>query len=284
LIAGVVPLDSPVVSAEWLVAHLENPAMVIVDCRFSLMQPELGHEQYLQGHLPGAFYLDLNQDLSSPVQRHGGRHPLPDFHMLANKLSRMGVTPETLLVAYDDQRFAFAARLWWLLRFMGHERVAVLDGGFSAYQTAGHPVTTEIPAPRAGGFTPSLRPELATTLSEVQYRSPDAVLIDSREADRYHGEREPIDPIAGHIPGAINYPWPDVTDEVGKMRSPEFLRHYWSDIAENPETIFYCGSGVTACVNLLSMGAAGLENGKLYVGGWSDWCSYPLDSTWHIST
>jgi thiosulfate/3-mercaptopyruvate sulfurtransferase len=279
---GSASLDSPVVSPEWLAAHLEDPAIVVVDCRFSLMQTELGYEQYLQGHLPGAYYLDLNQDLSSPVQRHGGRHPLPDLTVLAAKLSRMGITSETLVVAYDDNRFAFAARLWWLLRLMGHDRVVVLDGGLSIYQAAGYATTTEKPAPRAGSFTPQIRSQLVTSLSDVQYRSPDTLLVDSRESDRYHGEREPIDPIAGHIPGAINYPWPAVIDEVGKLRSPEFLHHYWSDIADATEAIFYCGSGVTACVNLLSMTAAGLDNGKLYVGGWSDWCSYPLDRTWQM--
>jgi thiosulfate/3-mercaptopyruvate sulfurtransferase len=279
---GLAPLDSPVVSPEWLAAHLENPTIIVVDCRFSLMQPELGHEQYLQGHLPGAYYLGLNQDLSSPVQRHGGRHPLPDLDVLAAKLSQIGVTAETLVVAYDDNRFAFSARLWWLLRLMGHERGVVLDGGLSAYQAAGYSTTTESPAFRPGAFLPQLHSELAIGLPGVQYRSPETVLIDSRESDRYHGEREPIDPIAGHIPGAINYPWPAVIDKVGKLRSPEFLHHYWSDIADATEAIFYCGSGVTACVNLLSMAAAGMNNGKLYVGGWSDWCSYPLDSTWQM--
>jgi thiosulfate/3-mercaptopyruvate sulfurtransferase len=261
-------------SPDWVNARLDDPTLVVVDCRFSLADPAFGYEQYLQGHIPGAFYLDLNQDLSSPVQEHGGRHPLPDFERLAHKLSQMGIFSDTQVVAYDDSRFAFAARLWWLLRFMGHDRVAVLDGGFSAYQTAGYPIATDIPAPRSGNFSSQFWPEFQVTRQMVQQRAAETVLIDSREAERYRGEREPIDPVAGHIPGAVNYPWQQVTDESGKLRSPEVLQHYWAEVARHPEAIVYCGSGVTACVNLLAMAAAGLRNGKLYVGSWSDWCSY----------
>jgi thiosulfate/3-mercaptopyruvate sulfurtransferase len=267
------------VSPDWLTTQFPSENIVIVDCRFSLADPQLGHQQYLEGHIPGAYYLDLNQNLASPVQRHGGRHPLPDISTLAQKLSQMGITADTRVVAYDDSRFAFAARLWWLLKYMGHDRITVLNGGFSAYQAAGLPITQEIPPERRGLFVPALRPHLVVDREGVQQRHPHSKLIDSREAERYRGEREPIDPVAGHIPGATNYPWQQVSDADGTMRLPQDLRTHWSDLATANEIIVYCGSGVTACVNLLALETAGIQTGKLYVGSWSDWCSYPLDSS-----
>lgn len=271
----------PLVSAAWLHDHLGDSQVVIVDCRFSLMEPERGCQQYQQGHIPGAYYLDLNQDLSSPVGQHGGRHPLPDCDTLAVKLAAMGVNSTgpngpTLVVAYDDSRFAFASRLWWLLRYFGHEQVAVLDGGFAAWQASNYPVTVEIPMSRAGNFVAQPQSEQVVDIEVVKARKdlPGVVLVDSREGDRYRGEREPIDPIAGHIPGAVNYPWQDVTDAQGYARSPDQQRDRWADLLPADEILVYCGSGVTACVNLLSLELAGRSNGKLYAGSWSDWCSY----------
>lgn len=267
------------VSADWLADHLEDPTVTIVDCRFALMQPDLGQQQYQQGHIPGAYYLDLNRDLSSPVGSHGGRHPLPDLAVLAEKLESMGVSsasPQTLVVAYDDSRQAFAARLWWLLRYLGHDRVAVLDGGWAGWLAAGHPQTQAIPVAKPAQFIPQVRPEWVLDLSQVKARQgTGTVLVDAREGERYRGEREPIDPVAGHIPGAVNYPWQDTTDATGKLRSPEEQRQRWQDLAPGSEIVVYCGSGVTACVNLLSLELAGIKNGKLYAGSWSDWCSYP---------
>jgi thiosulfate/3-mercaptopyruvate sulfurtransferase len=272
------------VSSEWLATHQGDTNLVVVDCRFSLADPQLGHQQYLQGHIPGAYYLDLNRDLASPVQQHGGRHPLPDIATLAAKLSQMGVTAQTLIVAYDDSRFAFASRLWWLLKYMGHDRIAVLEGGFSAYQSSGLPISTDLPIEREGLFVPQIHPELAVDIHDVVRRQQDSFtkIIDSREADRYQGKSEPIDPIAGHIPGAVNYPWQQVTDGRGWMRSPENLKEYWSKVLNADEVVVYCGSGVTACVNLLALEVAGLSTAKLYVGSWSDWCSYPLDEHWQV--
>jgi thiosulfate/3-mercaptopyruvate sulfurtransferase len=267
------------VSSEWLANHQGDTNLVVVDCSFSLADPQLGHKQYLQGHIPGAYYLDLNRDLASPVQQHGGRHPLPDITTLATKLSQMGVTAQTLVVAYDDSRFAFASRLWWLLKYMGHDRIAVLEGGFSAYQSSGLPISTDLPIAREGLFVPQIHSELAVNIHDVVQRQQDSStkIVDSREADRYQGKSEPIDPIAGHIPGAVNYPWQQVTDERGWMRSSEDLKEYWSEVLNADEVVVYCGSGVTACVNLLALELAGLSTAKLYVGSWSDWCSYPLD-------
>lgn len=266
-----------IVSPEWLAANTQNPQVVIIDCRFSLADPELGQKQYQESHIPRAFYLDLNRDLASLVEKHGGRHPLPNIAELADKLNAIGINfQDTLVVVYDDSRLAFAARLWWLLRYMGHSKIAVLDGGFSSWKTAGYPVTNILPESRQGKFVPELRSDLIVDIEAVKGRKdlPGRVLVDSRESDRYLGLREPIDPIAGHIPGAVNYPWQDVTDEGSKVRSPNEQKQRWTELETAAEIIVYCGSGVTACVNLLSLEIAGIPNAKLYPGSWSDWCSY----------
>ncbi len=268
-----------IISPEWLVANIENPQLVIIDCRFALADAELGEKQYQESHIPGAFYLDLNRDLASAVGTHGGRHPLPNIAELADKLSEIGInSSETLVVVYDDSRLAFASRLWWLLRYMGHSKVALLDGGFSAWKAAGYPVTDTLTKPHDGKFVVKLQPDMAVDIEQVKERKdlPETVLVDSRESERYEGLREPIDPIAGHIPGAINYPWQGVTEETGKVRSISEQKQRWTELAKAEEIIVYCGSGVTACVNLVSLEIAGIPDAKLYVGSWSDWCSYQL--------
>ncbi|MEG5136213.1 MULTISPECIES: sulfurtransferase [unclassified Microcoleus] len=268
-----------IVSPEWLATN-ENPQVVIIDCRFALADAELGQKQYQESHIPGAFYLDLNRDLASAVGTHGGRHPLPNIIELADKLSAIGInSSETLVVVYDDSRLAFASRLWWLLRYMGHSKVALLDGGFSAWKAAGYPVTDVLPDRRDGKFVVELQPDLAVDIEVVKQRKdlPERVLVDSREGERYEGLREPIDPIAGHIPGAVNYPWQGVTDETGKVRSISEQKQRWTELEKAEEIIVYCGSGVTACVNLLSLEIAGIPDAKLYVGSWSDWCSYQIN-------
>lgn len=272
-------MSSTILSAHELHTRLSDPSSaaqtVVIDCRFSLMQPEAGRQQYEQGHIPGAYYLDLNQDLSSPVSQHGGRHPLPDPNRLAETLSSLGITEQTLVVAYDDSRFAFAARLWWLLGYLGHDRRAVLEGGWSAWQAARYPTSTDIPPAKPGALVPQLRPDRVVDIETVRDRQgkTGVVLIDSREPARYRGEHEPIDPVAGHIPGAVNYPWQDVTTELGVMQPLAVQRDRWADLASAKEVIVYCGSGVTACVNLLSLDQVGIT-AKLYAGSWSDWCSY----------
>ncbi len=266
---------SPFVSADWLFQHLNDPQVVIADCRFSLADPELGRQQYLLHHIPGAYYLDLNRDLSSPVAQHGGRHPLPAPEKLASKLSTIGVDSQKLVVAYDDFRFAFAARLWWLLRYLGHEQVAVLNGGFNGWLAAGYPTTEAIPEAKLGNFVPQTQlPTVDIAAVKACKDLPGVVLVDSREGDRYRGEREPIDPVAGHIPGAVNYPWQEVSDAQGYLRPITEQRQRWQEVQQAQEILVYCGSGVTACVNLLSLEIAGIHTGKLYPGSWSDWCSY----------
>lgn len=269
--------NSPIVSATWLFEHLDDPQLVIVDCRFSLMDAALGRKQYQNSHITGAYHLDLNLDLSSPAQKHGGRHPLPDIDQLATKLSQMGIVAgETMVAIYDDSRFGFAARLWWLLRYMGHEQVVLLDGGFANWQAQNYPVSDQIPPSQIGNFIPNLQTEWIVDIQDIKARKdlPTVVLVDSREGDRYRGEREPIDPIAGHIAGAVNYPWMEVTNEQGFVIDQS---DRWQNIRNAEEIIVYCGSGVTACVNLLSLKLAGIEGAKLYAGSWSDWCSYLID-------
>ncbi|UKO99046.1 sulfurtransferase [Nostoc sp. UHCC 0870] len=266
-----------VVSSDWLLEHLHDPQVVIVDCRFSLADPQLGQKQYEASHIEGSYYLDLNLDLSSPVSEHGGRHPLPQPNDLAEKLAAIGVEfQKTLVVAYDDSRLAFASRLWWLLRYLGHEQVAVLDGGFSQWEKAGYPVTDVIPQPQTAKFIPQVQTELVIDIEAVKNRKdlPMVVLVDSREGDRYRGEREPTDKIAGHIPGAVNYPWMEVTDTSGYLIPPTAHQQRWEQVEPSEEILVYCGSGVTACVNLLSLELAGIHTGKLYAGSWSDWISY----------
>jgi len=269
--------DQLVVSPAWLFEHLHDPQVVIVDCRFSLADPQLGRQQYQLSHIQGSYYIDLNEDLSSPVGEHGGRHPLPNPDDLAHKLSEMGVNSQkTLVVAYDDSRFAFASRLWWLLRYLGHEGVAVLDGGFAGWEKAGYPVTNIIPQPQTASFVPQVEIDKVVDIQTVKTRKDlaEVVLVDSRESDRYRGEREPIDQIAGHIPGAVNYPWQEVTDPSGYLLPPAEQRRRWEKLETAAEILVYCGSGVTACVNLLSLEIAGISTGKLYAGSWSDWISY----------
>jgi thiosulfate/3-mercaptopyruvate sulfurtransferase len=286
-------VSAPMVSATWLSQHLDDPQMIVIDCRFDLANPQAGRQHYEVSHIPGAFYFNLNQDLSSPVGQHGGRHPLPDPGILAEKLTAIGILSSsasssvetsaqapTQIILYDNSRLAYAARAWWLLRYLGHEHVAVLDGGWSGWQAAGHPVTVALPTPRSGNFIPRIQPNWVVDIEAVKALKdlPTVALVDSREGDRYRGEREPIDPVAGHIPGAVNYPWQEVTDEQGYLRSPDEQRQRWAALSggtEAPtEILVYCGSGVTACVNLLSLELAGIETGKLYAGSWSDWCSY----------
>ncbi|AFY71041.1 3-mercaptopyruvate sulfurtransferase [Thalassoporum mexicanum PCC 7367] len=280
-----IALDSPIVSIDWLQKHLNSDRLVIIDCRFALADPGLGRQKYQAGHIPGAYYLDLNQDLSSPVQKHGGRHPLPELDKLAAKLGSFGInsgsvdeveSQESIVVLYDDSRFAFAARAWWLLRYLGHHQVAILDGGFSAWHEADQPISARVPPLKVGNFAIKLNPNLAIDIDYVQAKKdlPSVALIDSRAAPRYRGEVEPIDPIAGHIPGAVNYPWQEVSDACGNLQKLEALKQRWAELKTKEEVLVYCGSGVTACVNLWSMAIAGLDHGKLYVGSWSDWCSY----------
>jgi thiosulfate/3-mercaptopyruvate sulfurtransferase len=266
-----------IVSVDWLNSNLNEPNIVIVDCRFQLNNPQFGYQEYLKSHIPNAFYLNLDQDLSSPPEKHGGRHPLPNFDLFAEKMANLGIKHgKTRVIIYDSSRFAFASRFWWLLRYCGHDQVSLLDGGWQAWQAENCPVTDEIPSEKSGDFQPQLQTDWVIDIETLKQRKDhhNLILVDSREGDRYRGEREPIDPLAGHIPGAVNSCWLNVTNEQGYLLSLEELQTLWSPYSETNEMIVYCGSGVTACVNLFSLELIGRKLPLLYPGGWSDWCSY----------
>ncbi|MEL6815099.1 MAG: sulfurtransferase [Cyanobacteria bacterium J06598_3] len=267
---------SDLADVQWLSQNISNPDVVVIDTRFSLAEPDLGRKQYSTGHIPGAYYLDLNQDLSSEVLAHGGRHPLPDWDTFIQKLNTLGIHAATQVVIYDDSRFAFAARLWWMLRYLGHEQVAILDGGIQAWETAGLRLETTLPSEKIGNFTAQPQPNWTVDIDRLRERKdqPGVIVIDSRSPERFRGDIEPIDPIAGSIPGAINSFWKQITTDDGHLRSTDELQRRWADINPADEVILYCGSGVTACVNLFSLCMAGHPMHKLYPGGWSDWCSY----------
>ncbi|TNE77748.1 MAG: sulfurtransferase [Gammaproteobacteria bacterium] len=249
---------------------------VVFDCRFSLADFSVGREQYLQGHIPGAYHLDMERDLSGPKGKHGGRHPLPSPEQFDAKMRACGVDSETRVVAYDDNRMAGAARLWWLLRYFGHERVQVLDGGLKGWLAAGGELGTEIPPEKQGFFQAKPDPSMVLALQDLQKADAQPVtLIDAREAPRYRGEQEPIDPVAGHIPGALNLPWIQLTDTEGRFISTEQQHACWQALGKLEKPVVYCGSGVTACVDLLSLALLGRDDAQLYSGSWSDWCSYP---------
>ncbi len=254
---------------------IASPPEVLFDCRFSLADPGAGYALYLEGHIPGAHYLDLNRDLSGVTAAHGGRHPLPAPADFAALLARHGVNPDTQVVAYDDSRFAFAARLWWLMRSLGYRPPRLLDGGYQAFLAAGGSPCNACTEPLAGpvtaatGFTGYCDIDGLRTLIAAG-----AVLVDSREERRYQGLEEPIDPVAGHIPGAINRPWQGVTSADGRARTAAGLREHWGDALESGQLVVYCGSGVTACVNLFSLALLDRHDATLYAGSWSDWCSY----------
>jgi thiosulfate/3-mercaptopyruvate sulfurtransferase len=268
-----------IVSTEWLAEEIQsnNKKLVIVDTRFNLSDIEEGYRHYLEGHLPSAVYIDLEKDLSASIAKHGGRHPLPNVDMLAIRLGDLGISNDSKVVIYDDQGGMVASRLWWLLNYIGVSNAAVLDGGWKKWTSENKPVTTVVPHPSPKTFIPQLNHEFRW-VDHVEVKEklnqPDTILIDSRENPRYLGEFEPIDPIAGHIPGAKNYFWKDVLNEEGSWQKREELIVHFSDIPLSKEVIVYCGSGVSACPNILALKEAGYSNIKLYAGSWSDWISY----------
>jgi thiosulfate/3-mercaptopyruvate sulfurtransferase len=266
-----------------LAPHLTDASWAVVDCRFELTRPAWGASAHAAGHIPGALYAHLEADLSGPVSPATGRHPLPDPAVLAQTLGRWGIDETVQVVAYDQGPGAYAARLWWLLRTLGHLHVAVLDGGFAAWQQAGLPLET-VPAARAARrFVPRpvpvgsiTTPELAQALGQVA--SGELVLVDARSAERFRGENESIDPVGGHVPGALSHPFTVNLDAAGRFLPAEALRRrFEQDLSGKPpqRLIAMCGSGVTACHNLLAMDLAGLPGARLYAGSWSEWIRDP---------
>jgi thiosulfate/3-mercaptopyruvate sulfurtransferase len=268
----------PLVSTEVLARHLQD--WVIVDCRHSLQDTEAGRRAYLAGHIPGARFLHADQDLSGPMTGHNGRHPLPSPEAFIATLERIGVGPAQPVVAYDDMGGAFAARLWWMMRWVGLDQAAVLDGGWQCWTAEGRAVSAEVPKPRAASLQAQARTgttvDTAFVLDHLQ--DPGICLIDARAADRFRGENETLDPVGGHIPGARNRFFRDNLDAEGRFKPPAVLKAEFEALLAGvaPEHVVHqCGSGVTACHNFLAMEYAGLTPGRLYPGSWSAWCSDP---------
>lgn len=268
------------VDTETLSRHLDDPRWVVVDCRFVLTDPEAGRRAYAAGHIPGARYAHLNEDLSSLVTPTSGRHPLPAPNTLAEKLGRWGIDHKSQVVVYDDSFGAMAARLWWLLRWLGHEAVALLDAGYPKWVREQHPVTTELPKIKVTQFHPMINNTMWVDADQVleMTRAKNGLLIDARAEERFRGELEPLDKVAGHIPGASNMPYEDNLDISSEFMSDEALREHYQAVLNNvpPEKVVHmCGSGVTACHSILAMEHAGLAGAKLYAGSWSEWITDP---------
>ena len=273
--------------ARLLSSGVHDPAHVVIDCRFKLDDVGWGEREYTNGHIPGARYAHLDRDLSGPKTGTNGRHPLPDPTVLAAILGRLGVARGAQVIAYDQGNGMFASRLWWLLRWMGHDEVAVLDGGLAKWMSEGRPAAAggEPPSTRVFHGAPNSAMTIAVaTVADMARGTGTATLVDARAAERYRGEVEPLDRVAGHIPGAKNFFFQQNLNDAGTFRSPDDLRARWqAAIGESPvdAVVCYCGSGVTACHNLLALEHAGLHGAKLYPGSWSEWCA---DETRPIET
>ena len=263
-----------------LSAQVNDAAWVVCDCRHDLADTRAGRRAYAESHIAGARFVHLDEDLSAPKTGRNGRHPLPDVETFARRLGELGIDNEKQVVAYDASGGPYAARLWWMLRWLGHKAVAVLDGGWNAWVKAGNVVTAETPTVKAARFVPRPRAGIARDAASViaGLGKPGSFLLDARVPTRYRGENESLDPVAGHIPGAVNRPWQLNLDTEGRFKTAAGLRKEFGDTLEGAASggvTHYCGSGVTACHNLLAMEIAGLSGSLLYPGSWSEWCSDP---------
>ena len=274
-------MTTTLISASDLAARLQGPDLRIFDVRHDLADHAAGRRAYEQRHIPGARYLDHETELAAARTGKNGRHPLPARADLAALMAAHGVAPRTLVVAYDASGGMFAAHLWWMLRWLGHERVAVLDGGWQAWTAAGLPVGTDAPPAVPAGQAAAGVPLVETVDAEAVLANlsrPAFTVLDARAANRYRGEVEPMDPVAGHIPGALNRPNGENLRPDGQFKSPAELRAEFTALLgeRDPQTVVHqCGSGITACHNLLAMEIAGLSGSRLYPGSWSEWCSDP---------
>lgn len=267
------------VDVETLQAHLDDPNWLVVDVRHQLSNTGHGEHAYAAGHVPGAVFLHCDRDLSGAMSGGNGRHPLPDPERLAQRLGDIGIGALTQVVVYDDAQGMIAGRLWWLLRWLGHDAVALLDGGLPAWQAAGGTLTSVVPTllPRAFVTRPQ---DLSVNADYVLERleTPHMRLVDARGADRFRGENETIDPVAGHIPGAVNRCFKDNLLPDGRFKPAARLRAEWlAVLAGSPPdlVVHQCGSGVSACLNMVAMEVAGLPGSRLYAGSWSEWCADP---------
>jgi thiosulfate/3-mercaptopyruvate sulfurtransferase len=268
-------------SPQELQAELVSNTCLIFDCRFVLSDPGSGHRDYLEAHIPGAVYAHLDDDLSGPVTRFSGRHPLPEAQVFAAFLARSGWQPGARLVAYDHADGSIAARLWWLMKYFGHDCAALLDGGFRAWHSAGYELESgQVTAARAVPVGLRANADLVVSTAEILdgLGGDDRVLTDVRAGERFRGEFEPIDPVAGHVPGAVNYPFQLNLTAEGRFKAVEDIRAGLQTLAENhhaTDLVYMCGSGVTACHTIFAGELAGLEQSKLYAGSWSEWIRDP---------
>jgi thiosulfate/3-mercaptopyruvate sulfurtransferase len=273
-------MEKMLVTTHELAQHLNDPHWVVFDVRHDLMDVEKGRRVYATAHVPGAYFLHVDEDLAGKKTGKNGRHPLPDIDDFAARMNERGVTPQTQVVVYDDLGGNFAVRLWWMLRWLGHERVALLDGGYPRWEREGRLVTNEVPQPRKGAFVPRPREGATVDVGYVEQHREDPALklIDARAAERFKGLQEPIDPVAGHIPGAVNRFWQKNLRPDGLFKAPEQLRREYTELlgATAPDqAVHMCGSGVTSCHNMFAMELAGIPAGRLYAGSWSEWCADP---------
>jgi len=260
--------------------RLGSPGVRLVDCRFDLADPSWGERAYEEAHIPGAVYAHLGRDLSSPPSGTNGRHPLPPEDEMARRFGQLGIEAGVQVIAYDQDNGMYASRLWWMLRYLGHDAVAVLDGGLAAWVAAGHAVRQGRETVEPSRFTPHVRPDMLAVSADVERALAEggARLVDARSPERFRGEVEPLDRVPGHIPGAVNRHYQRNVRSDGTFRSPAELRDEFEAVIGGSRpgaVICYCGSGVTACHNLLAMAIAGIAGGRLYAGSWSEWCADP---------
>ena len=268
------------ISASNLAGRLDDASWIVCDCRHDLADPSAGRRAYAESHIPGARFVHLDEDLSATKTGRNGRHPLPDPDRFARRLGELGIGNNIQVVAYDASGGYYAARLWWMLRWLGHDAVAVLDSGWNAWVMGGNPATAKLPAIKATKFNSHSRADLARNANSIaaDIGKPAPLLVDARAPNRYRGENETLDPVAGHIPGAANRFFQLNLDADGSFKPPSALRQEFEAVtgAKAPsDVVHYCGSGVTACHNLLAMEIAGLSGSRLYPGSWSEWCSDP---------
>lgn len=266
------------VSAKWLKDNIDDENIVIIDCRFNLMDKEYGKKAYEKGHIKGAKRVDIETQLSSVVKEHGGRHPLPSIEELKNTFENIGISNDSIVISYDEGDLSGASRLWWILKYLGHDKVYVLDGGLEVFKDLGGEISTEDEKYTKGNLNINLQENMKVDMEYVRERLEDknVVIVDSREYKRYIGEFEPVDKKAGHIPGAVNYFWMDILekdDDKVFLKSEEELEKQFSELMDFNEVIVYCGSGITACPNSLALSEVGIKH-KLYLGSFSDWISY----------
>ncbi|MDX9917565.1 MAG: sulfurtransferase [Gudongella sp.] len=264
-----------IVTTDWLSKNLEREEILIMDTRSVLGDPDYGARSYKEGHLPGAVFVSVEEVLTGELSEHGGRHPLPDIDKFAKDMENLGVDDLTEVIVYDDGDLGMAARLWWMLKLVGKENVKILGGGIKGWKEKGLELTTDIPeTKKSRGLTVKKADGLEISMQDVKelIGKDKAVIVDTRTAERYRGENEPIDKVAGHIPSAVNYPWTDLT-EGSRIPEKDELEKYFEDLRGYDKIVVHCGSGIACTVNFLFMEEIGLKP-VAYIGSWSDWISY----------